>query len=100
MIAPRSRALPALPTTRRARSPSKQMLGAIIDVSRVPGRCTPARSSSPSMLLSEMPVPGSTTPEPEPSEHESDAALPSESTTEMWVVIVGASTRRRARPPR
>ena len=51
MIAPRSRALPALPTTSRVRPSSKQMLGAIIDVSRVPGRCTPARSSSPSMLL-------------------------------------------------
>ena len=52
------------------------------------------------MLFREMPVPGTTTPDPEPSEHESDAALPSASTTEMCVVIDGASTSRRTSPPR
>ena len=41
-----------------------------------------------------------TTPEPEPVEQESDAALPFASTAEMCVVIDGASTSRRARPPR
>ena len=45
-----------------------------------------------------MPVPGTTTPEPEPSEHESDAALPSASTTEMCVVIDGASTQAAREP--
>ena len=52
------------------------------------------------MLFRKIPVPGMTTPDPEPSEHESDAALPSASTTEMCVVIDGASTSRRASPPR
>src|SRR5713226_9386809 len=102
-IAPRRRALPALPTTSRGRPSTSTMLGAIIDVSRRPGLCRPARSDSPSMLLSWIPVPGANTPEPAPVEQLSDAALPRPSTTEMCVVVDGASTgliSRRARPPR
>ena len=47
-------------------------------VSRRPGVGRPAgdRSYSPSMLFRWMPVPGTITPEPEPVEEESDAALP------------------------
>src|SRR5581483_2210248 len=59
MIAPRSRALPALPTTSRGAPFRRTTLGAIIDVSRAPGRVVPpARSVSPSMLFSCIPVPG------------------------------------------
>ena len=43
------------------------------------------------MLFRWMPVPGTMTPEPQPVEEESDAALPSTSTTLTWVV--------RAAPP-
>ena len=53
-------------------------------VSRSPGLSVPAtRSSSPSMLFRWMPVPGTITPELEPSEQVSEAAFPQESTTEM-----------------
>ena len=38
------------------------------------------------MLFRWMPVPGTTTPLPEPSDADSDAALPAASTTEMCVV--------------
>ena len=64
------------------------IVGAIMLVSRRPGRARPpaARSYSPSMLFMWMPVPGTTTPEPEPVDAESEAALPAASTTEMCVV--------------
>ena len=59
-------------------------------VSRSAGRSVPlTRSSSPSMLFKWMPVPGTITPELEPSEQVREAAFPHESTTEMWVVPVG-----------
>ena len=45
-----------------------------------------ARSVSPSMLFRCTPVPGTTTPEPQPVEHVSEAALPSPSSTLIWVV--------------
>ena len=38
------------------------------------------------MLFSWTPVPGMTTPEPDPVDAVSEAALPRASTTEMWVV--------------
>src|SRR5579862_452419 len=50
-IAPRSRSEPAEPTTRRGRPRSSTTDGAIIDVSRSPGRALPFRSASPSMLF-------------------------------------------------
>ena len=56
------------------------------DVIRSPGRSSPTSWGSPSMLLSWMPVPGTTTPPDEPSEHESDAASPFASTALMCVV--------------
>ena len=88
MIAPRNRIEPALPTTSLGRPPPTTIVGAIMLVRRRPGSVEPAptRSYSPSMLLSWMPVPGTITPEPEPVEDETDAAFPSASTTETWVV--------------
>ena len=80
MIAPRSRTEPALPTTRRGPRPRPSTtVGAIMLVSRRPGVGGPpaTRSYSPSMLFRWMPVPGTITPEPEPVDDESDAALPS-----------------------
>ena len=78
MIAPRRRTEPALPTTRRGPSAPTTTVGAIMLVSRRPGVAGPpaTRSYSPSMLFSWMPVPGTITPEPEPVDEESDAALP------------------------
>ena len=63
-------------------------------VSRRPGAVGPpaTRSYSPSMLFRWMPVPGTITPEPEPVDDESDAAVPSESTTDTWVVPAGAGS--------
>ena len=57
------------------------------------------------MLFRWIPVPGTITPEPAPVETVSEAALPSASTTEIWVVrdgstgsgmIGGRSSMRRA----
>ena len=70
-------------------------------VKRMPGRGTApvvARSNSPSMLFSWIPVPGTITPEPEPVEAVSEAAFPSSSTAEMCVVPCtdsGGRLRRR-----
>src|SRR5437868_14178360 len=97
MIAPRSRAEPALPTTSRGRSSRSTTDGAIIDVRRAPGRAPPRRSVSPSMLFRCTPVPGTTTPELEPSDDESDAAPPRAPTTELCVVPERTPP---ARPPR
>ena len=78
-------------------------------VRRRPGVAGPGatRSYSPSMLFRWMPVPGTITPEPEPVDDESDAALPSASTTETCVVPPAgacsgapAAARRSARAPR
>ena len=89
-------------------------------VSRMPGTSVSEatlRSVSPSMLFRWTPVPGTTTPEPQPVEQVSEAAFPSASSTLMWVVqgdrdgqlalaasatwrfSAAASTRRTA-PPR
>ena len=91
-IAPRRRDEPALPRTSRGRPRSMTTEGDIMLVSLSPGRGSPPsgpRSNSPSMLLRWMPVPGTITPEPEPVETVSAAALPCSSTTEMCVVPVG-----------
>ena len=88
-MAARSRMEPALPTTSRGRPRSSTNDGAIMLVRRSPGRAAlpgGLRSDSPSMLFSWMPVPGTKKPEPQPVEAESDAALPSPSTTLMCVV--------------
>ena len=82
---------PAEPTT-SSTSPSRSTtVGAIIDGIRVPGaaRWKPAgeRSSSPMMLLTCTPVPGTTTPEPSPFVHVTAAARPSASMTLMCVVL-------------
>ena len=69
-------------------------------VSRVPGAGAwpPGwRSYSPSMLFRWIPVPGTMTPEPEPVDAESDAALPSASTAEMCVVPPGDARSAGAR---
>ena len=101
MIAPRSRTDPALPTTKRGRSPSSTSDGAIMLVIRVPGfpsRPGGLRSYSPSMLFSWMPVPGTKTPEPAPVDAVSDAAFPRASTTEMCVVPGGVRRSRSTAP--
>ncbi len=54
------------------------------------------RSSSPSMLLRITPVPGTSTPEPEPLEQVTLAQLPSASRTEMWVVEPSRSAAARS----
>ena len=73
MIAPRRRVEPALPTTRRGPLAPSTIVGAIMLVSRPPARGgpPPTRSYSPSMLFRWTPVPGTTTPEPDPVEVES-----------------------------
>ena len=58
-------------------------------VSRMPGASfseATSRSVSPSMLFRWTPVPGTTTPEPQPVEQVSEAAFPSASSTLIWVV--------------
>ena len=66
---------------RARRGPSRSTSdGAIMLVSRMPGTSfseATLRSVSPSMLLRWTPVPGTTTPEPQPVEQVSEAALPS-----------------------
>src|SRR5438067_9735994 len=90
MTAPRRRNDPAEPTTRRT-APSRFTIdGDCIDDRRTPGRGTRGRSNSPIMLLRWMPVPGTTTPDPEPVELVKAAALPKPSTTEMCVVPLTA----------
>ncbi len=99
MIAPRSRTEPALPTTSRGPSAPTTTVGAIMLVRRRPGAAGPpaTRSYSPSMLFRWMPVPGTITPDPEPVDDESDAALPSASTTDTCVVPAGAGSAIPAR---
>src|SRR5207237_1332888 len=92
--APCSRLLPAEPRTRRGSPSRNQTEGAMSDLSRAPGRSPPVRWVSPSMLLRWMPVPGTTMPLAEPSEHERDAAFPSPSTALMWVVPPASSAWR------
>ena len=85
MIAPRSRIEPALPDDEPGAPVARATIdGAIMLVSRRPGRGMPSetRSYSPSMLFRWMPVPGTITPDPEPVDVESDAALPRASTTD------------------
>ena len=68
-------------------------VGAIIDVIRTPAGSVPNppgfRSLSPSMLLSMIPVPGTTTPDPDPLDDERLAIPPSASIALTWVVPVG-----------
>ena len=85
--AERIRFEPALPST-SSTSPSRiAIVGDIIDGIRRPGsvRWKPAglRSSSPIMLLSWTPVPGTITPEPEPFEQVTLAQAPAASTVAM-----------------
>src|SRR5204863_7504299 len=78
-IAPRRRTEPALPTTSRGEPVRRTSDGAIMLVSRRPGRVRRPdglRSYSPSMLLRCTPVPGTMTPDPEPFDAVSEAALP------------------------
>src|SRR5660398_251729 len=60
--------------------------GAIMDVSLSPGgrakKPSGFRSSSPIMLFSMIPVPGTTMPEPDPQEEVTETAIPAASTTE------------------
>ena len=79
MIAPRSRAEPALPTTSRGRRRAERDRRRH-HARQPPAGCggpSPTRSYSPSMLFRWMPVPGTITPEPDPVDVESDAAFPS-----------------------
>ena len=88
-IAERIRADPDEPATSATRPSSSTSDGAIMLVSRIPGTSlseATLRSVSPSMLLRCTPVPGTTTPEPQPVEQVSEAAFPSASSTLMWVV--------------
>ena len=75
---------------RRDRRASRTTVGAIIDATRTPGGAAwkPSgwRSSSPSMLLRRMPVPGMTSPEHSPFDVVIAAMLPSASVTLTWVV--------------
>ncbi len=57
------------------------------------------RSSSPMMLLTWMPVPGTTTPEPSPFVHVTAHARPAASTTEMCVVDPMREPSRRGAKP-
>ena len=90
---------------RRGRRPPSTMVGDIIDATRMPGgaawKPSGCRSSSPSMLLSRMPVPGTTSPEHSPFDVVIDATLPSSSATLTWVVPrVGLGPVRVGRPAR
>ena len=89
-IAERMRLEPAEPTTSSGRPPASTIVGAIIDGSRRPGGCVnqPSgdRSCSPIMLLTWMPVPGTTSPEPSPLVVVTAHAQPSASSTETCVV--------------
>ena len=88
---------PALPSPRTISPSRRTTVGAIIDGTRRPGaiRWKPSglRSSSPSMLLRITPVPGTSTPEPEPFEQVTLAQVPSASITAMWVVEPSRSAR-------
>jgi hypothetical protein len=89
-IALRMRFDPPLPVT--ANQPSSRVIavGAIIEDRRrssgQPWGPEGLTSSSPSMLLSIMPVPGTSAPQPSPFDRVTEAALPAASITLMWVV--------------
>ena len=97
-IAERIRLEPALPRPSSISPSRSTTVGAIIEGTRRPGsiRWKPRglRSSSPSMLLRITPVPGTSTPEPEPLEQVTLAHIPSPSITEMWVVEPSRSPAR------
>ena len=80
-IAERIRFEPALPSPSSISPSRRTTVGAIIEGTRRPGsiRWKPSglRSSSPSMLLRITPVPGTSTPEPEPLEQVTLAHIPS-----------------------
>ena len=103
VIAERIRFDPPLPSP-SASSPSRRaIVGDIIEGIRRPAivewNPNGFRSSSPSMLLSWMPVPSTYTPEPEPFEQVTLAHPPSPSRAVMWVVEPSRSPRnRRAKP--
>ena len=98
MIAPRSRTEPALPTTSRGRPSRSTIDGAIIDVNRAPAFVAPARSNSPSMLFRWIPVPGTTTPEPDPATTRQRRGIPRRRRRPRCASCPRRS--RRARPPR
>ena len=89
-IAERIRFEPALPRPSSISPSRRTTVGAIIEGTRRPGaiawKPSGLRSSSPSMLLRITPVPGTSTPEPEPFEQVTLAHVPSPSRTAMWVV--------------
>src|SRR5660397_161869 len=100
-MAERRRSLPALPKeitspdacwegSAQGLSPLHAMVGAIMDVSLSPGgrakKPSGFRSSSPIMLFSMIPVPGTTMPEPDPQEEVTQTAIPAASTTHVSVV--------------
>ena len=97
--AERIRLEPDEPSARCTSPSSSTTVGDIIDGIRRPGgaRWKPSglRSASPMMLLTWMPVPGTTMPEPSPFVHVTEHARPSPSMTEMCVVepIRDASSR-------
>src|SRR3954452_14885737 len=100
-IAERIRFEPALPSTSSTSPPSPTTaVGAIIDGIRRPGgkRKKPSglRSCSPMMLLTWMPVPGTTMPAPSPFVHVTAHARPSASITEMCVVEPRRDARKRS----
>ena len=81
---------PAEPSTSSGRPSESTTVGAIIEGSRRPGgwvkKPSGERSCSPIMLLTWMPVPGTTMPEPSPLVHVTAHAQPASSITEMCVV--------------
>jgi hypothetical protein len=86
----RIRLLPPLPSTNRTWSPDRSTEGDIIEATRSAGgeAKNPSgwRSSSPIMLLSMIPVPGTTYPDPSPLEVVRLATFPQPSLTLTWVV--------------
>ena len=84
------RSAPGDPTERIRPSSWRAMVGAILEVSRVPGARAwkPRRLSSisPRQLFIQIPVPGGMTPEPYPEEMVTEQAAPVESTVEVCTV--------------
>ena len=81
---------PAEPSATSGWPSRSTTVGAIMLGIRRPGWCRwnppGLRSSSPSMLLRWIPVPGTTTPEHDPFEQVTDAQAPSASSAARWVV--------------
>src|SRR5660397_183465 len=101
-MAERRRSLPALPKeitspdacwegSAQGLSPLHAMVGAIMDVSLSPGgrakKPSGFSASSPIMLFSMIPVPGTTMPEPDPQEEVTETAIPAASTTETCCLL-------------